>query len=174
MHVTRLSFYKSLLPCQIDMCIGKTVLFCISFINQHHRTIPSIGSLLSLKLGNIKKEAVIRKFKNFLRNSVCLFERVRERERDWAREKMSFIQMLWVMRQKAQQCLEEKYKDRVLLCSLVQVFILWPLRGRLSLMLPQVLLNSLVHPKMHVLEKKNMTRVGQRRWQMDDFQWKTY
>lgn len=86
MHVTRLSFYKSRLPCQIDTCIGKTVLFCISLINQHHRTIPSLGSLLNLKLGNIKTEAVIRKLKNLLKNSVCLFGRVRERERLSQRE----------------------------------------------------------------------------------------
>ena len=80
MHVTRLSFYKSRLPCQIDTCIGKIVLFCISLINQHHRTIPSLGSPLNLKLGNIKTEAVIRKFKNLLRNSVCLFGREKERD----------------------------------------------------------------------------------------------
>lgn len=33
------------------------------------------------------------------------------------------------------------------------------LEGRLSLMLPQGSLDSLVRPKMHVLEKKNMTSV---------------
>lgn len=71
------------------MCIGKTVLFCISLINQHHRTIPSIGSLLNLKLGDIKKEAVIRKLKN-LRNSVCLFERGREREIETERKFPAF------------------------------------------------------------------------------------
>lgn len=54
MIVTSL-FYKLLLPCQIDTCIGKTVLFGISLINQHHGEIPSIGSLLHLKLEDIKR-----------------------------------------------------------------------------------------------------------------------
>lgn len=53
---------------------------------------------------------------------------------------------------KAQPCLE-KYKDRDFLCRWGQGCIFAPLEGRLSLMLPQVALDSLAQPKWNILEK---------------------
>lgn len=88
---------------------------------------------------------------------MCVCLREWKKKRDWAREKVSLIQMLWVVSQKAQQCLK-KNKGGVLLCRVVK-FAFYDLWKGSSLKSPQVSLNSLVFPKIHVYKKKNMMNV---------------
>lgn len=141
MSVTSLSFYKSLLPCQIDTCIGKTVLFCIHLINQYHWTIPSLGSLLDLELSNIKELGL----KNLLGNSVCLFKRVKRREKLSQRESSPYSDSLSY--EPGGAAMPAKVHS-------ARGYVLWHQGDLPSLTLRQIFLQSVIS-KLYFLEEHN-------------------
>lgn len=87
---------------------------------------------------------------------MCLFERVKERERLSQRE--SFPHSDALSCEPEGTAMLKKNKGGVLLCRVVKFAFYDPWKGS-SLKSPQVSLNSLVVPKIHVYKKKNMMNV---------------